>query len=61
MAGVGRQGATLIVLAAVAILALLVAIVLEPPTSIYLLVGLVVVAGVVAMLSDRSNRRGRRG
>jgi hypothetical protein len=54
-----RQGATLTIVAVVAVLALLIAVALEPPTSIYLLIGLVIVAGAVAILVGGNNRRDR--
>jgi hypothetical protein len=54
-----RQGVTLTIVAVVAVLALLIAVALEPPTSIYLLIGLVIVAGAVAIVAGGNNRRDR--
>jgi hypothetical protein len=52
-----RQAVTLTVVAvAVAVLALVIAVALEPPTSVYLLVMLVLMAGLVAIVADRGRR-----
>jgi cytochrome c biogenesis factor len=52
-----RQAVTLTLVAViVGVIALVIAVALDPPTSVYLLVALVILAGLVAVVADR--RRG---